>query len=275
MNNNVDFVNFILAIIVLGSACTLLFVLWFFRHQVKVNSTRLKTLNMINGQYIFHTDIMSKSYYASTETKRQFDRFDFSGYMQSIISENRSFYTDQIGKCENNAARYQEYIGEIQAIPKDSIKKDAKRCNMNAESFEKYENKLMKKSIKNPIRGFTATCRLSYISPKGRSRYWTDYSYTYDEIKTAYYNSEHSIITKEMIAYERALVSDSLRYDIFQRDGFRCQICGCTQRDGVTLHVDHIIPVSKGGKSVPSNLRTLCDRCNIGKSNKYNPNGIN
>ena len=63
-------------------------------------------------------------------------------------------------------------------------------------------------------------------------------------------------------------LTDSLRYDILRRDGFKCQICGSTAKDGVKLHVDHIIPVSKGGKTEPKNLRTLCDRCNLGKSDK-------
>ena len=67
---------------------------------------------------------------------------------------------------------------------------------------------------------------------------------------------------------QRALMSDSLRYDILKRDGYRCHICGATQADGVKLHVDHIIPVSKGGRTEPSNLQTLCERCNLGKSNK-------
>ena len=67
---------------------------------------------------------------------------------------------------------------------------------------------------------------------------------------------------------QRALMSDSLRYDILKRDGYRCRICGATQADGVKLHVDHIIPVSKGGRTEPSNLQTLCERCNLGKSNK-------
>jgi 5-methylcytosine-specific restriction endonuclease McrA len=35
---------------------------------------------------------------------------------------------------------------------------------------------------------------------------------------------------------------------------------------GVVLHVDHIIPWSKGGQTVDENLQTLCDRCNLGKS---------
>ena len=73
----------------------------------------------------------------------------------------------------------------------------------------------------------------------------------------------------EYIADQRRLVTPSLRYDIMKRDGFRCVICGRGAEDGVKLHVDHIKPVSKGGKSTPSNLRTLCQDCNLGKSAKY------
>lgn len=73
---------------------------------------------------------------------------------------------------------------------------------------------------------------------------------------------------RQFVAEQRRLMSDSLRYDVLRRDGFRCQICGATQKDGVKLHVDHIYPVSKGGKTEMSNLRTLCERCNMGKSDK-------
>ena len=64
-------------------------------------------------------------------------------------------------------------------------------------------------------------------------------------------------------------MTDSLRYDILWRDGYKCQICGITAKDGAKLHVDHIIPIAKGGKTVPDNLQTLCERCNLGKSDKY------
>lgn len=64
--------------------------------------------------------------------------------------------------------------------------------------------------------------------------------------------------------------------DILKRDNFKCVICGRTpKKDGITLHVDHIIPVSKGGKTEPENLRTLCSICNLGKSDKYDENGLN
>jgi len=37
---------------------------------------------------------------------------------------------------------------------------------------------------------------------------------------------------------------------------------------GLTLHIDHIIPVSKGGTNEEANLVTACDQCNLGKGAK-------
>lgn len=68
-----------------------------------------------------------------------------------------------------------------------------------------------------------------------------------------------------VIAEERKKLTPSMRYDVLNRDGHRCCICGRDASDGVKLHVDHIIPISKGGKTEMSNLRTLCADCNLGK----------
>lgn len=73
---------------------------------------------------------------------------------------------------------------------------------------------------------------------------------------------------RRYIAQERRKMNDSIRYDVLIRDGRRCVLCGATARDGVKLHVDHIIPLAKGGKTEMSNLRTLCERCNMGKRDK-------
>ncbi|MBI5416662.1 HNH endonuclease [Candidatus Poribacteria bacterium] len=56
-----------------------------------------------------------------------------------------------------------------------------------------------------------------------------------------------------------------------QRDSFKCIACGRAPiNDGIILHVDHIIPKSKGGTDSLDNLQTLCSNCNLGKSNKDN-----
>ena len=59
-----------------------------------------------------------------------------------------------------------------------------------------------------------------------------------------------------------------LRFKVLSRDNFRCCICGASPSTDSTvkLHIDHIVPWSKGGETVLENLRTLCSKCNLGKS---------
>ncbi len=60
-----------------------------------------------------------------------------------------------------------------------------------------------------------------------------------------------------------------LRFLVMKRDNFKCCVCGASPAKDpeVELHVDHIIPWSKGGETVIDNLQTLCSKCNLGKSN--------
>ena len=63
-------------------------------------------------------------------------------------------------------------------------------------------------------------------------------------------------------------VMPAMRWQVFQRDGWKCVACGRTSHDGAILHVDHIVPRSKGGPDTLENFQTLCETCNIGKSNR-------
>jgi hypothetical protein len=69
-------------------------------------------------------------------------------------------------------------------------------------------------------------------------------------------------------------VSQKLRAEVLDRNGFTCQMCGLTPHDmdpmtgrKTRLHIGHIVDKSLGGKDEPSNLRSLCSTCNQGAKN--------
>lgn len=65
-------------------------------------------------------------------------------------------------------------------------------------------------------------------------------------------------------------ISVGVRYEVLRRDHFRCVTCGASPANdrGCVLHVDHVVPVSRGGDTTLANLRSLCQDCNLGKSAK-------
>ncbi|MFG1284868.1 HNH endonuclease [Xanthobacter autotrophicus] len=57
----------------------------------------------------------------------------------------------------------------------------------------------------------------------------------------------------------------TLRADVFARDGYACVYCGSGDEP---LHCDHVVPLSRGGRSVMENLTTACASCNISKGDR-------
>lgn len=88
---------------------------------------------------------------------------------------------------------------------------------------------------------------------------------------------KHDEVIKQLnkIFLARPTIPPKIRVQILKRDNNKCVWCGRGKEDGVTLHVDHIVPVRSAEGMVmsnvelndPSNLRTLCNECNLGKSN--------
>jgi hypothetical protein len=59
-----------------------------------------------------------------------------------------------------------------------------------------------------------------------------------------------------------------LRFEVLEAARGQCAKCGYGLRDGVRLHVDHKIPFSRGGRTERANLQALCEKCNLGKSDR-------
>lgn len=79
--------------------------------------------------------------------------------------------------------------------------------------------------------------------------------------------SENQSIQKnnEIDLKHTRLIPSEIKKEVWQRDGGACVICGSNKN----LHFDHDLPFSKGGTSLMTkNIRLLCAKCNLSKSDK-------
>jgi len=64
---------------------------------------------------------------------------------------------------------------------------------------------------------------------------------------------------------------DQMKRRVYEKQGHKCAICMAngidTEYSFSDMHGDHIIPWSKGGKTVENNLQMLCRSCNAAKGN--------
>lgn len=94
------------------------------------------------------------------------------------------------------------------------------------------------------------------------------YSWLADKMRALETIGYETTLKKYHAKEQRRLMTKELRRQIMERDNYTCQSCGKYMPDEVGLHIDHVIPVAQGGKSVPSNLQVLCSKCNGSKGGK-------
>jgi HNH endonuclease/Homing endonuclease associated repeat len=116
--------------------------------------------------------------------------------------------------------------------------------------------------------------RGSRFSPEGYARRyssWTDALLAFQSWVDESESEAEAQETKHALPPDRQFgrtPSLRLRFKVLQRDRFTCVGCGASPaiKPGTILHVDHIVPYSRGGATALENLQTLCDRCNLGKA---------
>ena len=85
--------------------------------------------------------------------------------------------------------------------------------------------------------------------------------------KLKVFESERGDSVWEHRSRNRKLVSGTVRYSVFKRANYRCELCGIKAEDKA-LEVDHIVPKSLGGADDLTNYQALCYSCNASKGNR-------
>ncbi len=244
--------------------------------SVERTSTKLAGMKELNEVFIFSPIKEEHNLYKDCSSKMQYDRQRGYDYLVACALESPKWLEEIVFLTERNRILFEEYTGRVAQLKPTSeeiIEKQGVLIGANA--YRRMEDLMCEKLVQHPVVRSVVNVTVSYTSKKGMKHYEKREQFGIDALKQALADANCQARYQESRQYQRSLMTSKLRYDVMKRDGFRCCLCGASQKDGVRLEVDHIRPVSKGGKTEMSNLRTLCESCNRGKRDSYDPSGLN
>ena len=209
-------------------------------------------------------------------SKYYFERYDFKQGIAYAIK--KALKDDSLLKHTKKAMELEEeYLAALEKLPPFvTSRKWAEMTSGREIAFEEYvqvERALYEKYSKVGQCDWKVGLEVKYPGKDGELPRWKCQVYEREDLLKIWKAVEKGIGSSE---YQRMLVTPKIRYQILRRDNFKCQICGRSSAE-TKLHVDHIRPISKGGSLGKNydNLRTLCELCNIGKSDFYDVKGLN
>ena len=167
--------------------------------------------------------------------------------------------------------RYCPYGPLVENYPLPDIpRKDAIEHNEYLKKIVKNEKFPDGKSIneerltffKNEINSFNPD---NYIANENKFIKYMSCS-EFGHLCPAFFVSENCTETKDYRSQSRNIPRHTL-IRVIRRDNSMCQKCSKILLDR-DIEIDHIIPLSKGGATIESNLQVLCFDCNRSKYNK-------
>lgn len=229
-------------------------------------STKAIKIKELNNKYQFNNKTNTITVKEQVSSKRKFNNITkeevIRYYIENDINCLRKSIENTILDLQN-LKNYKEELNKILLNNSDFVSKK------NRFLYQRLEKRIISSLIyqkENLLLNVKIT--ITYHAYNGAVWYKNIGIITWKQILNIYNEWLNDKKYCETTKRERNKVTSTLRYEVLKRDHFTCKMCGATVKDGIKLQVDNIIPVSKGGKTTMSNLQTLCQRCNQGKSNK-------
>lgn len=271
-------VTYVVVAVVIALAVAFVWVLLVIRRRrlVRGSSDALKQLEELNTRFrslVPSASPIQHAYKASVNSKPKFDRFDLASRMSVNVLESEGWYLQEIEARLAPTRHFRTYNHDFEAIEYGSLGRSS-HPRVSGERFvaiEKKEFHRRKLAYPTPTAKVTTTVR--YTSPKGQNSYSRHIEWNFEQLQQglqiAQATRARQSTTAALRQRERSLMTSGLRVTILRRDGYRCRMCGASASDGAVLHIDHITPVSRDGLTIAENLQTLCQSCNLGKSNRF------
>ena len=244
---------------------------------VLANSKAIQALIRINDDTTFE-DVPNLDIEHSYDNENFYHDISTLDYLTYQLMYQQKNFLSAINIARSNATKHRAYLLALNNLPSFCLF-DAKTLPSSKEHLCTIEQRLFKQRILKPKTVFVVSVCLWRTNIQGRrfekkcdyfgSDKITDIIEKLNQKQNGFYQNEG--IWQSICRVERGKVSNRMRFAVYERDGYRCKKCG---KRSAALEVDHIYPISKGGKSTFDNLQALCHDCNIKKSNRIEPGVI-
>lgn len=246
------------------------------RHLVASASLAVGKLVQLNEVYESLTashPLITLRLVESTRSKSQFDRFDLDVFLSRWVLEQELFVKTQIARRRDAMGQYAAYEIEAERLARETPGKSSHE-GIAPDAFAKIERRILaRRKLKSPTPQAKVRATVTYTSPQGRNSYAKTLEWDFEQLdaglRAARQQRERQSTNQHLRQREREMMTDRVRMQILTRDDFRCRMCGASGGDGAELHIDHIVPVSHGGRTLAENLQVLCKPCDLGKSNRF------
>ena len=211
-------------------------------------------------------------YTTRVNSKAKLDRYDLQAFMRTCLLESESQVASCIEARLQAEVKYADYCKRYDELGRQSLGR-SRSARLDDAKYRSIEQKLYtKRQLRHPQSATLIRATVFYTSPQGRNSYSRRWDLTFEQLRHEFATARAVRSQQSTTAYlrqqERSRITAGVRSKVFARDSYRCRHCGISTALGAVLHVDHIIPISKGGTSDLGNLQTLCQDCNLGKSNR-------
>jgi len=227
-----------------------------YKRFVAEHSVSLRKINEINKSFKFK-GIPNCDLYHSYDNESFFTDISCADYLTYQLVYTRKKVDQALKDTLDNHNLYIVYKNRVnEECILDQY--DTEELLKNRDRLRRTERRLFNGVVLRPITEFSITVKLTLTRINGRYRGSKTKVFSPKEIKdiifklnqkkgSFYLNEEvwHSICR-----VERGKVTNKMRFAVYQRDRYRCRMCGSKNN----LEVDHIFPIAKGGKTTFNNL---------------------
>lgn len=231
------------------------------KKDVRNTSEILAGVEEVNRGYEFYDVDEEIRLEYSLESLEEFRGTSLDKLFMSTVREKVPQFEEVFSWAQSNAIQFAAYKEELKTIPDWTEKDDDCGRRTFFRLYKHYEQKLVNAAVLGtPVTETTFIAVKQYVPHKGKPMEESK-TYSMAEAKEFVRLAKAHEREHQQRENERRQASSQIKYEVLQRDGFRCVVCGMTPEQGAKLHIQAVKQLPKHERPSADCFRTVCEDC--------------